>query len=537
MTRRRLAVGAALALAACSSTASDPIDAASVELSASTLTVVAGADAPLTARVRDAGGRDVGGTVVWTTRDAGIAAVTSSASSTGIVRGVAPGTTQVAANFAGRYAVATVTVTPRPVASVVVQPSTVDLRVGGTAQLRARTLDAAGGELTGRTVTFASNAAAVATVAPDGLVTAVAPGTASITVASEGRTALVAVTVTPIPVASVTVAPSAPSIPLGGTVQLAATTLDSLGRPLAGRAVTWTSSDQAVATVSSGGLATGTGVGTARITATIEGRSASATLTVLPRPVASVTLSLASTTLAEGDTARLAVRLADAQGQPLSGRDVTFASDAPNVARVSATGLVTAVAAGTATLSATSEGVRGTVVVRVTALAVAAVRVSPDTTRLAVGATARLTATPLTAGGAPIAGRTIAWTSGAPGVATVASDGTVTALSGGVAVIFAQTGGVVGQAVVIVQAPTVQRVIVSPGTASTPVGSSVTLVATPVDAAGATITGLPVTWSTSDASVAIVSSSGRVVGLAVGTVTIGAASGGATGTATVTITP
>jgi uncharacterized protein YjdB len=419
-----------------------------------------------------------------------------------------------------------------------VQPSTVDLRVGGTAQLQARALDASGTELTGRTITYATSASGVASVTPAGLVTAVAPGSATITVTSEQRTALVAVTVTPVPVASVTISPAAPSVSLGGTVQLQATTLDSAGRTLAGRAVTWTSSDASIAAVSSAGLATGTGVGTARITATSEGRSATVTLTVLARPVASVTLSLPQTALAQGDTATLAVRLADAQGQTLTGRAVTFATDAASVATVSAAGLVTAVGPGSATLSATSEGVRGTLLVRVTVLAVSTVRVTPDTTRLtSIGATARLTATPLSAGGAPIAGRSVTWTSGAPQVVSVGADGTVTALAAGVAVVFARVDGVVGQATVIVTQPAVQRVLVAPPTASIAVGAGVTLTATPVDAGGTPLPGRPVTWSTSDASVAIVSSAGRVTGLRAGTATITATSGTATGTATVTVTP
>jgi len=217
---------------------------------------------------------------------------------------------------------------------------------------------------------------------------------------------------------------------------------------------------------------------------------------------------------------------------------VTFASDAPAVATVSAAGLVTAVGPGSATLSATSEGVRGTLAVRVSALAVASVRVSPDTARLTtVGATARLTATPLSAAGAPIAGRAVSWTSGAPQVVSVGADGTVTALAPGVAVVFARVDGVVGQAVVLVAQQVVQRVLVSPAATSVAAGSSVALTATPVDAGGTPVPGAPVTWSTSDASVAIVSSTGRVTGLRAGTATITAASGAGTGSAAITVTP
>jgi alpha-tubulin suppressor-like RCC1 family protein len=81
-------------------------------------------------------------------------------------------------------------------------------------------------------------------------------------------------------VASVTVAPSTVAVLLGLTVQLAATTKDAVGNELTGRAVTWASSSPAVASVSAAGLVTGRAGGAATITATSEGESGSAAITV-----------------------------------------------------------------------------------------------------------------------------------------------------------------------------------------------------------------------------------------------------------------
>jgi trimeric autotransporter adhesin len=451
MRAPRFAPATLLALAiACASSTDGASSVATVELSSSTLGVVAGADAPLTARLLDAGGHEVSGAIVWSSRDPSIATVAPSSAQTVVVRGVAPGTTQVAANFAGRSAVATVTVTARAVATVDVQPSRVDLRLGGSVQLVARALDATGAELAGRAIAFASSDTTIAKVTASGLVTAVATGGTSITVSSEGRSTLVAVVVTPVPVATVAIAPTAPSLALGGTVQLQATTRDSTGATLAGRAVAWTSQSPNVASVSSTGLVTALAVGTTTVTATSEGRSASVTVTVTPRPVASVTLTLPQPTLAEGDSAQLAVTLADAQGQPLTGRVVTFASSDTSIARVSATGMLTAIAPGAATITATSEGVSGTLAVRVVPVAVASVTIAPDSSTIHVGGTVQLVATARSASGTPIAGRPVVWTSGAPGIASVASDGTVTGLAVGTVVIFAQVSGVAGTATVVV---------------------------------------------------------------------------------------
>ncbi|PYO83048.1 MAG: hypothetical protein DMD65_06850 [Gemmatimonadetes bacterium] len=88
------------------------------------------------------------------------------------------------------------------------------------------------------------------------------------------------VTVAPVPVASVVVAPATASVSVGQTTQLTATPLDSTGAPLTGRAVTWASDNAGVATVSGGGLVSGVAAGSANITATIEGKSGTAVVTV-----------------------------------------------------------------------------------------------------------------------------------------------------------------------------------------------------------------------------------------------------------------
>src|SRR5438270_447141 len=172
---------------------------------------------------------------------------------------------------AARFAeTAVVTVTPVPVAAVVVIPLTASVQVGGTVQLATATKDSAGAVLGGRAVTWASGNLAVATVRGSGLVAGVAAGTATITATSEGKSG------TPVPVAAVVVIPATASVPVGGTVQLAAATKDSSGAVLAGRTVTWARGDAAVATVSGSGLVAGAAAGTATITATSEGKSGTA---------------------------------------------------------------------------------------------------------------------------------------------------------------------------------------------------------------------------------------------------------------------
>src|SRR5207249_2297905 len=144
--------------------------------------------------------------------------------------------------------------------------------------------------------------------------------------------ASVTVTGCPLPVASVSVTPATATIGVGQTAQYAAITRDAFGNPLAGRAVTWASSNTAVATVSGSGLVTGVTAGSATITATSEGQGGTATITVSTVPVASVTVSPATASVQAGQTVQLAATPKDANGNPLSGRTVTWASSNSAVA-------------------------------------------------------------------------------------------------------------------------------------------------------------------------------------------------------------
>src|SRR2546426_506737 len=259
--------------------------------------------------------------------------------------------------------------------------------------------------------------AAIATVSATGLVTGVAAGAATITATSEGKSGTASVTVANVPVASVTVSPTAPNMYVGGTVQLTATPKDAAGNVLTGRVVTWASSNAAVATVSATGLVTGGAAGGVAIAATSEGQSASATISVANVPVASVVISPTTAVVLVGATVQFAATLKDAAGNVLSGRSVTWASGAPAVATVSSTGLVTGVAANAVTITATSEGQPGSAGVTVNLLPVAWVSVSPASGSIQVGQTLQLPATPRDANGLPLSGRLIPWVSSAPAAA------------------------------------------------------------------------------------------------------------------------
>src|SRR5947207_1990748 len=198
--------------------------------------------------------------------------------------------------------------------------------------------------------------------------------------------------------------------------------------------VTWTSGNPSVATISGSGLVAGVTAGSATITATSEGRSSTAALTVTTVPVASVAISPATTSLTVGQTVQLTATPKDSAGGTLTGSMVTWTSGNPSVATISGSGLVAGVTAGSATITATSEGKSSTAALTVTSVrvaSVASVAVAPATASLTVGQTVQLTATAKDSAGGPLTGRTVMWSSSNTSVATVSGSGLVTSDAAG----------------------------------------------------------------------------------------------------------
>src|SRR2546428_5560242 len=440
----------------------------------------------------------------------------------------------VASSSAGTSDSGVVTVAQVPVATVAVTPAATSATVGQMVQLTATPQDSTGAPLAGRVVTWSTSNAGVATVNGSGLVTGVVAGPATITATSEGKSVASAITVASVPVASVTVSPASANVTAGQPVQLTATPRDVNGAPLTGRVVSWATSNAAVATVNGSGLVTGAAAGSTTITATSEGHSGTSAITVASVPVASVTVSPASASVSTGQTVQLTATPRDANGAPLSGRVVTWSSNNAAVATVNGSGLVTGVATGSATITATSEGQNGTSAISVS-VPVASVTVSPATASILGGQTVQLTATPKDANGNVLNGRTVTWTSSNGGVATVNGTGLVTAVAAGTAIITAACESATGTAAITATNVPVASVTVSPATASIQVGHTVQLTATPKDANGNPLSGRTITWATSSALVATVSGTGLAGGVALGSATITATSEGQSGTSSVAV--
>ncbi|HYW29959.1 MAG TPA: Ig-like domain-containing protein [Gemmatimonas sp.] len=530
--RRRWAAVAIMLVASCGRGITDDAGVRRIELTPASATIRTGASLPISATVRDESGTIVNGAqLFWSSSDTSIATV----SSAGVVLARKPGAAKVAVTALGVSATAAVTVSNREVAAVQVTPAAVTVRVGASTPLSARTSDAQGADLTGRVVAWTTDNAAVASVNADGVVSGQAAGTATITATSEGKSGSAVVTVQLVPVATVHVSPSLDTLTIGESVQLAATTRDANGVTLNGRSIGWTSANGNVVGVSSTGLVTANGLGSTTVQATAEGRSGTATLVVVQRPVATVTLTPGNGSVVVGGTLALAVRTTDAAGNTLAGRAVSYTSSNNAVATVGATGVVSGQSAGTVTITATSEGRSGTAQVRVDPQPVNTVEVAPSAGTVIIGDNLQLTASARSSSGALLTGRAVTWRSGAPGIVGVSTTGLVTALTEGIAIVTAEVEGVMGSSTITVRRATVAAVTLSPATETLSLLGSVQLTPTVIDGNGNILTGRTVSWTSSDNLVALVSSTGRVSALKNGVATITATVEGVSGTSRITV--
>jgi len=293
-----------------------------------------------------------------------IAAVSSS----GVVTALAEGTATVTASASGQTATATVTVSASAPTLILLEvvPSGVSLGIGGKVQLTVTGVysDSSTVNLTAGS-TFVSSTPGVATVNAAGLVTAVAAGTSTI-VATHTASSRVAVTTVFVgggggapTLVSIAVTPATVPLALGGTQQLTVTgTYSDSSTANLTSGSTFVSSAPGVATVSAAGLVTAVASGTATITAThtASGKTATAGVNVggAAPTLTSIAVAPATVALAMGGSQQLTVTgtYSDSSTANLTSGS-TFVSSAPAVATVSTAGLVTAVAVGSATITAT----------------------------------------------------------------------------------------------------------------------------------------------------------------------------------------
>jgi len=322
-------------------------DPVAVSVTPASVTIQVGQTTNFVANVANATNRNV----TWATSTPAVATVNAT---TGVVTAVAPGSAVITATSvedntkaASGQVIVVAAPTPDPV-EVSVVPSSASMQVDQTLQLVPVVRNA-----TNTAVTYQSLDQNIATVSATGLVTAEAPGTAVIRVSSvqdPTRFATSVITVTPGPTPTpivVTITPSQASGTVGQLVGFSASVSGTTNQ-----AVNWTSTVPTVATVDANGVATLLAAGSTVIRATSAAdptKSASATLVVSAGPPIQVTITPANATLQINGQQQFVATVTNATNE-----DVTWSSSNEAVLEIDENGLATAIAAGTATVRATS---------------------------------------------------------------------------------------------------------------------------------------------------------------------------------------
>ncbi len=356
---------AVLTLTSCSDDATAPVinppaAVAVVEVMPASVALNPGGGVQLHATLMAADSTVLTGRIVtWSSNDPRIATVTS----TGLVNALGSGVAKVRAQAEGRWAEATISIadpeSPRPMLSSL-SPTSVPAGSPGVTIVLTGAGFASGAQILwngqARPAQWISGSELRLTLAASQLQN---EGTVQIAVRNPGGDSdPLPFLIGPVAVDRVTVSPTTASISVGGQVHLTATAYAADGSELFGRSFTWTSTATATASVSASGLVTGHRAGDVLITVESEGRTASATVSVLT-PVAFVTVSPNPAAVLVNTSLQLAAITSSATGGVLTGRTITWSSDNSDIATVDAQGVVRGVAKGTTRISAESEGKTG----------------------------------------------------------------------------------------------------------------------------------------------------------------------------------
>ena len=486
------------------------------------------------------------------------------------LRALEEGSARIVARCEGAESSQTLLVTPPAVASLVITTPTQELRAGDEVTMQASVLDHSGNALDASSIVWASSDPAVALVSRDGELIAQGAGSTTIFATIEGQTTTLDVEVLPDPAATPKTAIEAPTgqgqvdeVGVGSQVDEAERSKPAatpVPRPKIARPAPkprWRLS-RARALWLAGGVATVIGGAVwaypRLVTPSNQGELGLG-------PTTDATASLAVTlggepvdtglALQAGESIDLDAELLDAQGQPVTAT-VEWSSSDPSIVQVDDVGLLTAIAAGNVTLTALANGVQLAVSVAVAELQppeggeerlvisyAATGRAAPGALQIPVGQSVSLGAEVQDESGGVIP-RPVAWASSDPSVVSVDANGLVRAVSGGFASVSIGSGDLSETINVTVPNPIVRVAVadvsirradnggaVADGL-QLEVGSSVLLSPQALESGGGTLSGIQITWASSDASVASIAADGVLRGVGAGAARISASAEGAT---------
>ena len=490
--------------------------------------------------------------VSWTSSSPAVATISNTSGTKGVATGVSGGATTITASSGSVSGTGTLNVSSATLNSLTVTPTSPSIDVGTQQQFTATGNFSDGTEQDiSNLATWSSSATNVAGVTSNsGLATGKNQGTTTITATFGSASAHATLTVTLANLVSIGVKPEAATIAKQTTQQFTVTGTFSDGstRNLTNQVTSWTSSATAVATVAPSGLVSGLTPGSATITANVGSVSDSTLLTVSNATLSSIAVAPSGASLQPNAKLNFTAvgTFSDSSTQNLTGQ-VTWSSDntaAATVSNLSGTkGVVKGVAAGTANIIAAMLGVTGSSPVTVTSAVLTSIKVSTTGAPFTApaGQVQYMATGTYSDGSTQNLTTAVTWISSNPAVATITQNGLATGQGAGSTTITATQDSVVGTTELAVTASKLVSVSVTSPNSSSKLASqtSVQLKATGTFEDGTTqdLTD-SATWTSSDATVATVSSTNGVVrGVAPGTATIRAVFGSVpAGTINLTVT-
>ena len=523
---------------------------ASVTIAPQDATIQGGATTQLTATAKysDGSTANVSSQVSWTLSNSALAKVTA----TGLATGLEPGSVTVTATMSGISSSAQLTIPPPmvTVTSIVMNPSASTISIGSTQQFTATaTYSDNTSAVVNTQVSWTSSNPALVTVSATGVATASGSGSATITATLSGVTSSAQITVPapavpppPVTLTAIAVSPSTSSLAIGATQQFTATGTYSDGSTAnVTPQVSWTSSNPALAKVSTTGLAAGVNPGTVMVTATLNSKSGSAQITV-PQPtftVTSIALSPSTSSLAVGANQQFTATATNSDGSTTNvTSQVSWSSSNVSLAKVSATGFVTALSTGSLTITATLNGIVGSAQVTVPPpVTVSSIVISPSTSSVVVGATQQFTAIATYSDRSTTAITTqAAWASSNASLATTNSSGLASGLTPGTVTISATFNGTTGNATLNVTPKTISSIAISPTPVSITLGSTQQLTATATYQDGSTgDVSKTVSWTAANQAIVSISATGLATPTAAGTTSVTASLNSVSGSVPITV--
>ncbi len=425
----------------------------------------------------DGSTRDLTALVTWQP-SSNVAVATVSAA--GLVTAVAAGSATITANLGSVSQSTTVSVTAPSITSISVTPEDLTLPIGISQQYIASAIYSDGSIqdlVTG--VTWSSSVSSVATIDANGLATIIASGTTTITATVGAFTDTSTITVVPALLTSITLTPASATIAPGSQQQFIATGNFDDGSTQVLTSALWSSSVVNVLTIDQNGLGLAVGSGTSTITVISGTISATASVTVTSATLVSLAISPANSSMPAGAVKQFIATgtFSDSSTQDMT-NSVLWSSSAPTFATINNAGLVSSLAIGSTTITATWGAVTQSTTLTVSNVSLVSITISPANPHVETHTSLKFTATGNYSDGSTSTLVNVSWHSSKNNLANVRGSGIFHAKKSGTVTLSATSSGVTGSTTVTIGTGTLVSIAITPANSSVAVGSTQQMIAT-----------------------------------------------------------